>query len=68
MERRMESPRMRKKEAYIRKLKAFDKYFSLLKNGFVVFKEEYIERVVDNINDFDVLKEIILKIQNELIG
>jgi hypothetical protein len=67
MKRRMESPRTRKKEVYIRKLKAFDKYFSVLKNGFVVFKEEYIERVVDNINDFNVLKEMILRIQNELM-
>jgi len=63
----MESPRTRKKEIYMRKLKAFDKYFSVLKNGFVVFKEEYIERVVDNINDFNVLKEMILRIQNELM-
>jgi hypothetical protein len=66
MKRRMESPRTRKKEEYIRKLKAFDKYFSLLKNGFVVFKEEYIELVVDNINDYEALKKIIAEINLEL--
>jgi len=62
----MESPRTRKKEDNIRKLKAFDKYFSVLKNGFVVFKEEYIELVVDNINDYEALKKIIAEINLEL--
>ena len=66
--RKISNPRTRNKAKYIKMLEVFYKYFSVLKNGFVVFREDYVERIVDNINDFNGLREIIFEIQNELTG
>ena len=42
--RRIASPRVKDKSSYQKALKAFHKYFDLLKNGFVVFKKNYLKK------------------------
>lgn len=49
---RMKSPRVKdeSKIVYKKILESFYKYFEQLKNGFVVFKEHYLERIIDSID------------------
>jgi hypothetical protein len=54
--------------SYRNALRAFHKYFLLLKNGFVVFSEHYVDQVVSNLNDPDELKTIIQRLLEELSG
>jgi len=49
-------------------LQAFHKYFVLLKNGFVVFSEYYVDQVVRNLDDPDKLKTMIERLLTELSG
>jgi len=54
--------------AYGNALRAFNKYFVLLKNRFVVFSEHYVEQVVRNLDDPDKLKTTIKRLLAELSG
>lgn len=62
------SPRVKDKHGYEKSLKAFHKYFIKLENGFVVFNENYVKTIIDNINDITRLRSIIENIARELSG
>ena len=49
-------------------LSSFDKYFIRLKNGFVVFKEDYIRPIIENIDDIEKIKKVVKEILLELSG
>lgn len=49
-------------------LDIFQKYFEILKNGFVVFSEEYLILVIENIDDVEKLKKEIQRLHTKLIG
>jgi len=53
---------------YRNALHAFRKYFLLLKNGFVVFSEHYVDQVVRNLDNPDELKTMIERLLTELSG
>jgi hypothetical protein len=65
---RIASPRVKDKSSYQKALESFYKYFILLKNGFVVFKEDYLKQIIDNIDDVEKVKQAIDKISRELSG
>lgn len=67
-ERRCESPRVKDKSGYRKALVSFHKYFIRLKNGFVVFNENYIRMIIDNIDDIEAVKRTVKKISLELSG
>jgi len=67
-ERRITSPRVKDKSGYQKALKSFHKYFILLKNGFVVFNEEYLKQIIDNINDVEKVRQTVKEISIELSG
>lgn len=49
-------------------LDAFDRYFELLKNGFVVFGERLVSKVVESVAKPDSLRIMLEKLQEELSG
>ncbi|MCX7757187.1 MAG: TaqI family restriction endonuclease [candidate division WOR-3 bacterium] len=65
---KIKNPRTKKRDVYQNMLDTFNKYYIQLKNGFVVFKESYINEIINNINDIDKLKSIIKRISLELAG
>ncbi len=67
-ERRCESPRVKDKGGYQKALASFHKYFIRLKNGFVVFNENYLKRIIDNINSIEKVRKTVGKISLELSG
>jgi hypothetical protein len=67
-EKRVTSTRVKDKSGYQNALKSFHKYFILLKNGFVVFSEEYLKRIIDNINDVKKVRQTVNGISTELSG
>lgn len=66
--RRIGSPRVKDKSGYKKALESFDKYFILLKNGFVVFKEEYLRQIIGNVDDIEKVRKTVGKISLELSG
>ena len=69
-ERLSQSPRVSpsNRTGYLNALQAFHKYFLLLKNGFVVFGEHYVDQVVRNLDDLDKLRAAINEMLLELSG
>ena len=67
-ERLSNSPRVKDKTGYQRALKAFHKYFIRLDNGFVVFNENYLKPIVDNIESIEAVRKTVKKISLELSG
>lgn len=67
-ERLAKSPRVRDKMGYQKALEAFNKYFTLLQNGFVVFQENYLKPIIDNIDHIEKVKEAVEQISLELSG
>jgi hypothetical protein len=67
-QKKIQSPRTRNKEKYRKLLQAFEKYFDVLENGFVVFKESYAKMIVENLEDQEKLEKAINKILKELGG
>lgn len=69
-ERKIKSPRIKDKvkQIYQNSLQAFKKYFIRLNNGFVVFNEDYLKAIIENISDIEKVKKTIEKISNELAG
>ena len=65
LQRRIQNPRTRNKEKYRKLLKAFEKYFDVLENGFVVFKEDYVKMIIENLENQKELEKIISKIFKE---
>lgn len=65
---KLNNPRVRKKNVYENTLSAFSKYFSYLPNGFVIFSEAYVEEIMNNINDIDKIKSILNRIISEITG
>jgi len=70
IERRTQSPRVKpqNREAYKRALASFHNYCEVLPNDFVVFGENYITPIVENIDDSDELKRKVKQISSELSG
>ncbi len=66
--RRSESPRVKDKNGYVKALDSFRKYFILLKNGFVVFSENYLKPIIDNIEDIEKVRKTVEKVSLELSG
>lgn len=66
--RRCESPRVKDKSGYQKALAAFQKYFNCLENGFVVFKEDYLRRIVENIDDIEKIRRVAKGVALELAG
>jgi len=67
-QKKIQSPRTRNKEKYRKLLQAFEKYFDVLENGFVVFKESYVKMIVENIENPESLQKEIDKILKDLEG
>ncbi|MCB5245471.1 MAG: TaqI family restriction endonuclease [Candidatus Cloacimonadaceae bacterium] len=69
-ERKIGSPRVNEKNkiGYQNSLKAFYKYFIRLNNGFIVFSDNYLKIIIDNINDIENMKKAIDQIYLELSG
>lgn len=65
---RLTSPRVKDKTGYQKALNSFKQYFIRLDNGFVVFKEDYLKPIIDNIADIEKVKEIVGRISLELAG
>jgi hypothetical protein len=53
---------------YKKSIESFHKHFISLKNGFVVFAEDYVNEIVKNIDDVEELKKAIDRILLELSG
>lgn len=49
-------------------LASFEKYFVKLQNGFVVFNENYLKPIINNIDDIKAVREVVKKISLELSG
>jgi hypothetical protein len=54
--------------AYRKSVQAFNKYFIQLSNGFVVFNEEYMIPIIENLGNPDGIKNAVKKIGQELSG
>lgn len=54
--------------SYRNALQAFNKYFLLLNNGFVVFSEYYVDQIVTNLDEPDELRVAISQMLMELSG
>ncbi len=54
--------------AYKKSVEAFNNYFIQLDNGFVVFKEDYVIPIIENIDNPEGIKAAIKKIGEELSG
>lgn len=67
-ERKCESSRVKDKDGYKKSLFAFHKYFIILKNGFVVFNEKYLVKIIENIDNIDKIKKAVKEISLELSG
>lgn len=67
-EERCRSPRVKDKSGYAKALASFHKYFIRLKNGFVVFREDYIKPIIDNIDNIEKVRKTVEKISLELSG
>jgi len=63
-----ESPRVKDKTSYRKTLDSFHKYFICLQNGFVVFNENYIKPIIDNIDNLEKVKRVVDQIALELSG
>lgn len=66
--RRCESPRVKDKSGYQKALAAFQRYFNCLGNGFVVFKENYLRPIVENMDDIEKIRRVVKGIALELAG
>lgn len=68
--RKSESSRVKPKDriGYKKAIASFYKYFILLKNGFVVFNESYLKRIIDNIDDIEKVNSAVEQIALELSG
>lgn len=67
-ERLISSPRVKDKTGYQKSLQAFHKYFIRLRNGFVVFHENYLKLIIDNIGSIEQIRKVIEQISLELSG
>lgn len=67
-ERLVNSPRVKNKTGYQKALQAFHKYFIRLPNGFVVFHDNYLKLIIDNIDNFEKVKKAVENIPLELSG
>ena len=47
---------------------SFEKYFVKLQNGFVVFNENYLKPIIDNIDNIEAVRKVVKKISLELSG
>jgi len=49
-------------------INSFEKYFVKLPNGFVVFNENYLKLIIDNIDNIEAVRKAVKKISLELSG
>ena len=67
-ERLANSPRVKDKTGYQKALQSFHKYFIRLKNGFVVFHENYLKPIIDSIDDIEAVEKTVKRISLKLSG
>lgn len=65
---KIQNPRTRIKNTYQRMVDSFEKYFIKLPNGFVVFNENYLKPIIDNIDNIEAVRKAVKKISLELSG
>lgn len=65
-QRRCQSPRVKDKSGYQKALSAFHKYFTRLQNGFVVFNENYLARILENMDNIEKIRKVVKEISLEL--
>ena len=65
---KLKKSRTRNKERYQKQILAFEKYLLKLPNGFVVFKEDYLKSIIEQINDIEKVRSVVSKIFLELTG
>ena len=65
---KIKNPRTRIKDTYQKMVSGFEKYLIKLTNGFIVFKENYLKPIIDNITDIEKIKDVVSKISLELSG
>ncbi len=68
LKRLINSPRVKNKISYQKALESFYKYFTQLSNGFVVFQENYLKPIIDNIDNIEKVREVVEQITLELAG
>jgi len=68
LKKKIQNPRTRIKNTYQKMVNSFEKYFIKLINGFVVFNENYLKPIIDNIDDIDTVRSVVKKISLELSG
>jgi hypothetical protein len=59
LNRKIKSPRTKKKEVYKNVLRIFDKYYEELENGFIVFKKELAKEILRRISSGEDVSEFI---------
>lgn len=55
-------------DKYREELKNVQKYFIKLRNGFVVFNENYLKPIIDNIDNIEAVRKAVKEISLELSG
>lgn len=65
---KIQNPRTRIKEVYQKMVASFEKYFIQLQNGFVVFNEDYLKPIIDNIDNIGKVRKVVKQISLELSG
>jgi hypothetical protein len=66
--RRIKNPHTKKKEDYEIMLRIFDKYYEELKNGFIVFKKELAEEILERVLSGKSVEEFTVELAKCLIG
>lgn len=68
LKKKIQNPRTRIKNTYQKMVDSFDKYFIKLQNGFVVFNENYLKPIIDNMDNIEAVRKAVKKISLELSG
>lgn len=68
LKKKIENPRTRIKNTYQKMVDSFEKYFVKLQNGFVVFNENYLKPIIDNIDNIEKVRKVVKQISLELSG
>jgi len=68
LRKKIQNPRTRIKNIYQKMVDSFQKYFIKLQNGFVVFNENYLKPIIDNIDNIEAVRKAVKEISLELSG
>ncbi len=65
LRKKIQNPRTRIKNIYQKMVDSFQKYFIKLQNGFVVFNENYLKPIIDNIDNIEAVRKAVKEISLE---